>query len=226
MEKFNFNFNKFEIIRILNMKEFFSELINHKYSETSGWGFADVDLSGSLVSATLLKSVTAYYRIWNAEIGEMERQYYNMVKEIRLYVDFERNLIGIEGSRADMNKLKQVLRELYWKTFLYEDLTITPFGMLELTADNHYLNSIKEVTISDFNYNNLFLGKYYARPAGSQVSIDEVRPYQDNLAKIKLVLSFDDCFVTMTISKTGTLAVECDEDVKYSMLRFLTTNLY
>ena len=104
MEKFNLFFCKFDITRNLEVKDFFSELVKHKYSEEKGWGFADVDLSSSMVSATLLKSITAYYRIWNADIGEMERQYYNMVKEIRLHVDFERNLMAIEGSRADMNK--------------------------------------------------------------------------------------------------------------------------
>ena len=226
MEKVNLFFCKFEIIGDLESKNFFSELVLHKYSEKKGWGFADVDLSGSLVSATLLKSITAYYRIWNAEIGEMERQYYNMVKEIRLYADFNRNLIAIEGSRADMNKLKQVLRELFWKSFLYEDLMITPFGLLEQTAKDHYLKTLKEITVSDFIYKNLFLGKYTARPTESYVSIEEVRPYQDNLAKIKLMLFVEDNYVTITFGKTGTLSIECNEDVKYTILRYLTTNLY
>jgi len=226
MEKFNLSFNKFEIQGKLDKNIICSELRKRKYSETEGWGFSDVDCVDSLVTAKLLKSVTAYYRIWNASTAEMERQYYNMVKEIRMYLDFDRMLIAVEGNTADMNKLKQVFRSVFWRGFVYEPLKISPFGVLEIADNDQKLSCIDELTISDFNFNNIFLGKYVAKPANGQILLKDVIPYKENLAKVKIKIVVDEYHLKIAAGKSGTITVECDEDVKYSFFKYLTSKLY
>lgn len=83
MGKFNLVFNKYAVDKGKDSKYFYADLVRKKYSELDGCGFSDVDIVDDMVSATLLRSITAYYRSWNTELNEMQRQSYSMIKEIR-----------------------------------------------------------------------------------------------------------------------------------------------
>ena len=43
----------------------------------------------------------------------MEKQSYELVKEIRFYLDFEKHYLAVEGNIADMNKVKGAFRNYF-----------------------------------------------------------------------------------------------------------------
>lgn len=227
MDKFNLVFNKITVNNNeLNSKEFFAKLISIPYSNKDGMGFTDVDLVDSLVSATFLKSITAFYRIWNAETGEMEKQSYELVKEIRFYLDFEKHYLAVEGNIADMNKVKGAFRNYFWKNFTYDTLSLSPYNYLEILQSDQYLNCINEITISDFSYSNILLGKYVAKIVDPTTDVDDLSEYKNNIVKVKTHLNFEDEVISFSAGSNNLLNVECSEEVKYLFFKYLTSKLY
>lgn len=227
MDKFNLVFNKITVNNNeLNSKEFFAKLISIPYSNKDGMGFTDVDLVDSLVSATFLKSITAFYRIWNAETGEMEKQSYELVKEIRFYLDFEKHYLAVEGNIADMNKVKGAFRNYFWKNFTYDTLSLSPYNYLEILQSDQYLNCINEITISDFSYSNILLGKYVAKIVDPTTDVDDLSEYKYNIVKVKTRLNFENETIAFSASSNNLLNLACSDKVKYLFFKYLTSKLY
>lgn len=226
MDKFNLTFSKFTIDKSFDSKSFYADLIRKEYSEIDGWGFSDVDVVDDIVSATLLKSITAYYRSWNTETNEMERQSYRMVKEIRFFVDFEKNYLSVEGSNADMNKVKQAFRSQFWNMFTYEPLKLIPFNYLHIFEKDKILTKIEEVTINDFACGNMLLGRYVARLTSISAGPIELEEYKETLIRIKALLSYHKEWVNITVSKNSSLSISCSDNIKYSFFKYLTSKLY
>lgn len=226
MDKINLVFCKFTIDKSIDSKSFYADLIRKEYSEIDGWGFSDVDIVDDVVSATLLKSITAYYRSWNTETSEMERQSYSMVKEIRFFVDFEKNYLSVEGSNADMNKIKQAFRSQFWNMFTYEPLTLKPFNYLQIFEKDKILTKIEEVTINDFACGSLLFGRYVAKILSISACSKELEEYKANLIRIKAILTYHDEQVSLIVSKNNSLCIYCNDNTKYSFLKYLTSKLY
>lgn len=227
MDRFNIVFNKITVNDDgLDSKIFFSKLISISYSDNDGMGFTDVDMVDSLVSATFLKSITAFYRIWNAETGEMEKQSYELVKEIRFYVDFEKHCLAVEGNIADMNKLKGAFRNYFWKSFTYDSLSLSPYNYLEIFQNDHYLYSIDEITITDFPYSNILLGKYVAKIVNPTTDVDDISEYKYNIVKVKTRLNFENETIAFSASSNNLLNLACSDKVKYLFFKYLTSKLY
>lgn len=226
MEKFNLVFSKFTIDKSIDSKCFYADLIRKEYSDQDGWGFSDVDVVDDVVSATLLKSITAYYRSWNTETNEMERQSYSMVKEIRFFVDFEKNYLSVEGCNADMNKVKQAFRSHFWNKFTYESLTLKPFNYLQIFEKDKILTKIEEVTINDFACGGMLLGRYVAKFLSISTCSKELEEYKANLIRIKAMLNYHDEQVNLIVSKNNSICIYCNDNTKYSFFKYLTSKLY
>lgn len=226
MEKYNLVFSKFTLDKRINIKSFYADLIRKEYSELDGWGFSDVDVVDDVISATLLKSVTAYYRSWNTETNEMERQSYSMVKEIRFFVDFEKNYLTVEGCNADMNKVKQAFRSQFWNMFTYEPLNLAPFNYLQIFEKDKILTKIEEVTINDFVCGNMLLGRYVAKFLSISTCAKVLEEYKVNLIRIKAFLTYHNEQVNITVTKNSSLTICCNDNTKYSFYKYLTSKLY
>lgn len=226
MDNFNLVFCKFTIDRSIDSKSFYTDLIGKEYSELDGWGFSDVDVVDDVVSATLLKSITAYYRSWNTQTNEMERQSYSMVKEIRFFVDFEKKYLSVEGNNADMNKVKQAFRSQFWNMFTYEPLKLIPFNYLQIFEKDKILTKIEDVTINDFACGSLLLGRYVAKFLSVSACSKELEEYKTNLIRIKAILNYQDEQMSLVVSKNNTLCICCNDNIKYSFFKYLTSKLY
>ena len=148
MDKYSIVLNRISISSHITIKDFFTELIKREYDRESVWGFSNVNLIDSLVSAILLKKVTAYYRVWNDKTGEMERQSYNMIKEIKFCVDFKKSYFMVEGGVSNMNIVKQSFRNMFWNSFIYSSIDKTPYDYLLLFQKDKLLVDIDELTIA------------------------------------------------------------------------------
>lgn len=226
MDKFNLVFNKFAIDKKIDSKSFYADLVRKEYSELDGWGFSDVDIVDDIVSATLLRSITAYYRSWNTETNEMERQSYRMIKEIRFFVDFEKKYLSVEGNNADMNRVKQAFRSQFWNMFTYEPLTLTPFNYLQIFEKDKILTKIEEVIINDFACGNMLLGRYVAKLISISAGVKDLEEYKETLIRIKALLSYHDDCLNITVSKNSSLCISCSDNTKYSFFKYLTSKLY
>lgn len=227
MNKYNIIFNKISTVSEITSRDFFTELIKNEYIDINGWGFSCVNLiNSSIVSAILLKKTIAYYKVWNEKTGDMERQSYNMIKEIRFYIDFKKSLLAVEGNVANMNYVKQIIRKLFWKTFIYDTLSITVSDFLFHFYNDKLLKNIEELTFTDFHYKNYFLGKYTARLITPLIDINMLADYKLSLVKIKAILTFEDDEIIFTATNHKNIIISCGENTLYNFFNYLTTKLY
>lgn len=226
MDKYSIVLNRISISSHVTIKDFFTELIKREYDKESVWGFSNVNLIDSLVSAILLKKVTAYYRVWNDKTEEMEQQSYNMIKEIKFCVDFKKSYFMVEGGVSNMNIVKQSFRNMFWNSFIYSSIDKTPYDYLLLFQKDKLLVDIDELTINDFRFKEIFLGRYIARLTMPILDIEFLSNYKSSISKSKMILKYMDENIIFTVSKTNNLTIACSENVKFSFLEYLMSKLY
>lgn len=226
MEKINITFNKFTCQSSITPLTLYKELIKNPYKSDCGWGFSEVSLLGESISAKLLKEVSASYRVWNADTNSMDKVSYNRIKEIPLLIDFTNNFIIVEGGVTCMNIIKQVLRTIYWNSFVYFSPNITPCDYIAAFHDDKYLESIIELTLDNYKSNNYFLGKYIAKVTVPDFDITLLNEYRDLIGKVKLSLLFENEDVILTVSKTNSMVLSCSDNIKYRFLEYITKITY
>ncbi|MCS3255987.1 hypothetical protein NXV10_01910 [Bacteroides thetaiotaomicron] len=158
VEKMNIVFNHFNSRNNKDSEYYFTKLLSFPYKEDEGWGFSNVEQNDNFLEVTLLKRLPTYFSSWNDGLNIMEKKTIQIVKEVKFYLDFGRGLLSCEGGITNLNYVKQALRLSFWKEFVYEDLKMLPYDYLIFLMQDEYLSEIKEITINDFNYNDIVIG--------------------------------------------------------------------
>ncbi len=218
--KFSLNFNKFKTASNLDAKSFYTAIASKDYDEKTKQGFTDATLLGSVVSATYLEKINAYYSIWDANTGSMRKESYDMIKQVPFYIDFTNQILAVEGTISNFNSIKRVLRNLYFAEFTYYQISFTPLEIIQFFSDDKILVEIEQVTIIDFKYENMFLGTYTAKII--RPDIDILKHFSSNITKIKSVIAIDGFKISFVISKNSSATIVCSEDIKIALLEYLS----
>lgn len=218
--KFSLNFNKFKTASNLDSKSFYASIASKGYDEQTKQGFTDTTLLGSVVSATFLEKINAFYSVWDAETASMVKEPYEMIKQIPFYIDFSKQVLAVEGTISNFNSIKRVLRNLYYAEFTYYPITFTPLEFIQFFSTDKILVEVEQVTINDFKYTDLFLGSYTAKMI--LPDIDVLKDFSSNISKIKSVIEIDGFKISFIISKNNSATIACTEDVKIALLEYLS----
>ena len=218
--KFSLNFNKFKTASNLNAKSFYAAIASKNYDEKIKQGFTDATLIGSVVSATFLEKINAYYSIWDENTGSMRKESYEMIKQVPFYIDFSKQILAVEGTTSNFNSIKKILRNLYYAEFTYYQISFTPLEIIQLFSEDKILIEIEQVTINDFKYENMFLGTYTAKMI--RPDIDILMHFSPNITKIKSIIEIDGFKISFVISKNNSATIVCSADIKIALLEYLS----
>lgn len=222
MEKTNVIINRFKCNSSVTSYMLFEEMLKIAYSTESGFGFSEVNLVRNTISAKILKDVSASYRIWNADTFSMEKVSYMRIKEILFSIDFSNNYIMVEGGVSCMNTVKQALRNIYWNTFVYTPLQITPLDYINAFHDDKILNNIEELTIDNYKSSEHFLGRFIAKIITPEFDISILDSYRDMITKVKLNLIVDNQDAIIIVGKSNSISLKCSDSVKEKLLEYIT----
>ena len=152
----------------------------------------------------------------------MVKESYEMIKQIPFYIDFSKKVLAVEGTVANFNSIKKVLRNLYYAEFTYYPIAFTPLEFIQFFSEDNILVDIEQVTINDFKYANLFLGNYTAKMIQTSPDIEVLKEFSSNISKIKSVIEIDGFKISFIISKNSNATIVCSEDIKIALLEYLS----
>lgn len=226
MDKLNITFNLFHVVDNKTKNDIYEKLASLPYSDDLGYGFTDVFIDEALISALLVKKIPTYYKTWNEELRTMEKKTLLIMKEIKFFMDFKSNCLYVEGGTDSMNYLKQALRNTCWKTFVYEDLKINPFNLLKSFIDDDIIDTLNEISITDFQFDNVLIGKYTAKFIYSQIPMDLIQEHAETISKFKVSIQIDDTNAEIAIRNRNSMVVICDEEDKYLIFDYISSKIY
>ena len=220
MQKYHFIINRFIINSSKNEEQYFNELMEYPYSDEQGWGYRDVFHTNSIVSATLQKKVPIYYNIWNEEIRQIERKIIQIIKEVQFEIDFNNELIIVEGTNTQLNLIKQSFRQLFWNEFVYEQINMLPADYIQFFSGMKILTSIDEISINDFRYKSCMIGRYIAKPLDKMGIMDKLIENTINIiqAKIKIWITEEECPLSIS---SNSMILESSEVAKDEFLNLI-----
>lgn len=225
MGKYQIVFNKLKAISKKEIAYYASEMMAHPFSEEDGWGYLDVLRVDDTISATLQKRVSTYYSIWNEEMQQVERQCLQIVTEARFEMDFGHGLLIAEGSNAQMNRVKQSFRQVFWNEFTYEELSLMPVDYIRILTDSRMLTSIGEITINDFQYEGFLLGRYTAKPTSQKDILSKIGDNAKNIIRAKLKVSINDDESILTVNNKNVLTLDFSEEAKDTFISYLKAKI-
>lgn len=226
MTKYNLSVNHIFTTNSKESRDFFLKLLECKYSDDKGYGFTSISLRDSMVTGILLKTIKKYYHYWNSETSSLEREYYNVIKEIGFYIDLENSIFIVEGGIRDMNILKQVLRQDFYNEFTYSSFQFSPYVVLNQLTDINDLVRIEEISLVDFKAENIFLGKYTAKLTNPYISLSSLKIYENNISKIKICLKSQNDEFYLSIMHNNSFILDGTETDKCYLIDLLISKTF
>ena len=200
-------------------------MMSHPYSEEEGWGYSDVQRVGDTVFATLQKRISTYYSVWNEELQQVERQCFQIVAETPFEIDFQRGLLIGEGSNAQLNRIKQSFRQVFWNEFVYEEINLMPVDYIGMLNESRMITSIGELTLNDFHYEGCLIGRYIAKPTSQFEVVEKMGEHAKNIIRAKIRISLNSEEAQLTVSNRSVLSLDASEDCKIAFVNYLKQKL-
>lgn len=221
MGKYNIVINRLQVDSKRGVDSFAKELLGHTYSEEEGWGYNDVVRNDGIIYATLQKRMPVYYSVWNEESQQLERQLIQVIREIPFEMDFDKGFLVAEGTNTQLNLVKQSFRQMFWGELIYDTLSVVPYDYVSLFSRDQILNSIREITINDFQYEGILLGRYIARMT-SPVNVEEkLAVHAKNIIRARLMFSLGGEQCELTVNNHNVMSVTCADNVKSEFVEYL-----
>ncbi len=206
-------------------RQYALEMMDHPYSDESGWGYADVIRNNNTVYATLQKLLPINYNIWNPELHQIEQQLIKIIKEIRFEIDFDRGLLLVAGTNTQLNYVKQSFRQIFWNEFVYESINLIPIDYIKILRKSDLLISIDEITIKDFQYEGCLIGRYTAKPINQLDIAEKLIENSKNIVHVKVKTLFDDDECILSINNNNVMILESSESAKEKFLQYIKSNI-
>ena len=217
--------NHLRVLSKKDAKQYAAEMMNCPYSEDRGWGYSDVIRIGKVISATLQKRIPTYYSIWNEESQILERQLVQIVKEIPFEMDFQRGLLLAEGSNAQLNHVKQSFRQVFWNEFVYEPIDLTPYDYVSMFIESSWLESIDELTINDFKYEDCLIGRYIAKPTSQLDVKNRLAENAQRIIKAKMTLCISEEKAKVIVNNRNVVTLEATEETEEKLVNYLKSKI-
>jgi len=221
MGKYSIVINRFKVASRRNIESFALELLSHAYTEDEGWGYYDVVRKNDLIYSILQKRTPVYYSVWNEEQQQLERQLIQVIREVPFEMDFSKGFLVAEGTNAQMNLVKQCFRQSFWGELVYESLDFIPYDYVSMFSKDGILSSINEITINDFQYEGILLGRYIAHMT-SPIDIEEkLAEHSKNIvrARMSIIMGGEQCEIS--VNNHNVLSVVCSDGVKSEFIDYL-----
>lgn len=225
MGKYQIVFNRLKVLSKKDATSYSTEMMSHPFSEEEGWGYSDVQRVENTVYATLQKRISAYYSVWNEELQQVERQCFQIVTEAPFEIDFQRGLLIAEGSNAQLNRIKQSFRQVFWNEFVYEDINLMPVDYIAMLNESRLITSIGELTINDFQYEGCLIGRYIAKPTSQFEVVEKIGEHAKNIIRAKIRITLNGEEAQITVSNRSVLSLDASEDCKIAFVNYLKQKL-
>lgn len=227
MRKSSYNICRFYVSKNLENNPFyyFDTISNAIYDENKGWGFEDVTIDCESINATFLKKSPTYFYTWNDQTNSKEKISIMYMREIKLKMDFKHHILLVNGNNADMNSLKYGLRNLFWNTFIYDELTEKPIDLLKAFVKENIVEVIKEVSIENFEYLSILSGKLIAKNVDFKNAINYLLENGSNIERLVLQIIFNDNTIICTIKDNGRFSLQGNEDAKMDFIHYMVSKI-
>ena len=223
--KTNYTICKFWISVKKSPKDYFRILNSTPYDERNGFGFEEVVYSNDVIKANLVKKTPTYYYTWNEETNRKEKINIVFVKDIPVLMDFKNNLLLVTGNLSDINAFKECLRSLCWNNFIYDSLKMSPLDILKFFREENSVETINEVSITNFDYNGIMSGKFNVKNADVDSSSGYLLNCNYDIDKVAIGIQFQDDVIKLVFKNKGRFSLQGKEDNKSDFINFLCANI-
>ncbi len=223
--KYCITINHLKVNSSKDVKQYALEIMDHPYTDENGWGYADVIRNNNILYATLQKLIPTNYYVWNPDLQQIEQQLVKIIKEIRFEIDFEHELLLVDGTNTQLNYIKQSFRQIFWNEFIYEPIKFLPVDYILILNKLGLLISIDEITIKDFQYDGCLIGRYTAKPIHQLGIIEKLAENCKNIIHVKVKFLIDEEECILSVNNSNVMNLESSEEAEEKFLHYIKNNI-
>ncbi len=179
------------------------------YNEESGYGVTDIEIVDEILSGSLIKKNPTYIQEYSAVDNRFEKRLIYIYITIRFYIDFEFNLLYVEGALTNLTNSKILLRNIPDLNFEIFPFDTSPFKFYRALKNKKIKFQLCEMNIEKFNYKDGAVGRYLAVISNMNVGTELIKSYQEDISKIAII--FDDYKIYFYNNSTFSIVGESDE---------------
>lgn len=220
----NIVFSGFSAQNELSLKNTLNILKNTEYTEESGTGYSNLEVSEDILYSTLIKRTITSILGFISDKNDFEKIEIPIFERIPFCMDFEKNLLYTFGANTNHNKIKSALRNTFDFPLIYSNFSFIPIDIMKkITANNQHF-TIDEIVIKEFKYNTGISGKYIAKVSDQSVGKDLIESHTNNILKVSInVISEKEYNL---IISSNALSIKCEEEDFYPILENLKNNIH
>ena len=189
----------------------------HPYNDDVGYGFTNFGLSYNILSASFLRRIPSYIQDYDENNKTLVKRNIFIFSSISFSIDFEMNLILVEGGAAQMNSLKSIFRNVFNFSYDIDTVGISPTMLYQKIQGNSTKFLVNHLTIRAFNFNNGIVGRFSGEVIKQTVIPEIMELYQSEITKISFNIAIEnDEWLTLQAFPNGSLKfLSSQEDLSY-----------
>lgn len=183
------------------------------FDETKGYGFVDTSLKGSLLSTTLALRRIFHQTIFNPESGTFSREASVYFEQIPLVIDSRFKTLEIFSNADNARQVILIMAELLNFRLAMPSLDFSPPHVLSVVAKARSGISLRKFVAQNFAARPGMSGRYTPEVTDSSSGLALIEAHPDEITQITFVADLRvEAEVKLAVSRSGGLAITCDED--------------
>ncbi len=183
-----------------------------EYDADDVFGFRDIHLADSVLSATLVKRTVTTIPRFEAQTRTLVDQEIFLYSESEFSLDSSRELLEVYGVATDASKVRASLRALLGNEFTLSAVDLAPVDVIPVLAQGAAGCAIESLSISSFRHTEDVVGRYDVRILNSQFVYQAMTAYGHDVTRASLILTLPHTGdVQVSISSAGQARITGDE---------------
>jgi hypothetical protein len=184
-----------------------------QFDEAKGYGFVDPKRAGSLLSTTLALRRVTRQTIFDPATATFSREETVYFEQIPFVIDSRFKTLEIFSNAANAWQLITIMAELFNYRLAMPALDFSPPHILGVVAKARQGISIRKFVAKNFVARPGVSGRYTPEVTDSASALTLIEAHPEEITQITFVVDLRvEDEVKLAVSKTGGLAITCDED--------------
>lgn len=183
------------------------------FNEDKGYGFVDTTLKGSLLSTTLALRRVFHQTIFDPDSGAFSREATVYFEQIPLIIDSRFKTLEIFSNADNARQVIVIMAELLNFRLAMPSLDFSPPRVLGILAKARPGVSLRKFVAQNFAAQPGVSGRYSPEVTDSVSGMALIEAHPEEITQVAFVADLRvEAEVKLAVSRTGGLAITCDED--------------
>ena len=217
--KYSIYLGYYRPINRLGLNSFAENVSALEFNEERGYGFKDISLEGTYLTATLFKRNPVFISDFDPLTLQITKRQIFLFEEIDFAMDGKREMLEVYGASKAIPKLRSTIATALPQNIREEAVDTAPWrfipGLLAYGGDI----LIERLIIQNFRYREAGVGKYEISIDNQVTALQLLAEYEYNVTKARFQLQLPGFpEVEIEASTSSRLVIKCAEKIFYELL--------